>query len=199
MALDFDLIERSKLHASLKLATALGTDCPDLYLLDDFLYRPLLDKLVDYVTNNDLEWAVEEYQKSKNRQKIHWMSDTVIEETHIVLDSLTDLLNATFNRTDQFLGLTIWKDSAGYTIAPHCDRKIIDMAMQIYLSESDVDLATKFEYRGKLLGPKYRKNSGYLQDNSIGVNHFLHTPVPEAHIRYSLYAVWSSGQHLSDT
>ena len=59
-----------------------------------------------------------------------------------------------------------------------------------YLSESTVDLATKFSFNDKILSTDYKKNCGYLVDNSVGVPHYMNTPVPADHIRYSLYAMW---------
>jgi hypothetical protein len=68
---------------------------------------------------------------------------------------------------------------------------MIDLAIQIYLTDDANDLGTKFEYNNKILSTKYQKNYGYLYDNSQGVTHYMTTPVPKNHVRYSLYAMWS--------
>jgi hypothetical protein len=190
MPLDFTLIENSTAYSLDKLSNKTSTISPDLFLLDSFLYPPLLTKLNDYILNTELEWHVDPYREIKNRTKINWVFDSVIEEVHIVMKNLTTVLNQQFNRSDKFLGITIWKDQEGYTIDRHKDRVLIDLAIQIYLFGGTEDLGTKFEYDNTIISADYKENSGYLQDNQTGVVHYLDTPVPKDHIRYSLYAIW---------
>ena len=191
MPLDFTLIDDSTAYSLDKLSNKTSTISPSLFLLDSFLYPPMLTKLNDYILNTELDWHIEPYQATKNRLKINWVADSVIEEVHIVMENLTATLNQQFNRTNRFLGITIWKDQVGYTIERHKDRALIDLAIQIYLTGGTDDLGTKFEYNDKVLAAKYKANSGYLQDNQTGIVHYLDTPVPKNHIRYSLYVIWS--------
>jgi hypothetical protein len=167
------------------------TVSPGLFLLESFLHPILLSKLNDYIINTDLAWQIEPYQATKNRLKINWVADTVIEEVHIVMKNLTAELNRQFNRSNKFLGITIWKDQEGYTIERHKDRALIDLAIQIYLFGGTEDLGTKFEYNNTIISADYKENSGYLQDNQLGIMHYLDTPVPKDHNRYSLYAIWT--------
>lgn len=193
MPLDYPLIEDSKIYSQIRLNNAVETISPDLLFVTDFIYPPLLTKLLGYISNDSLDWQAEIYQESKNRAKLNWTPDTVLEETHIVLDSLTDQLNQTYNKQTRFLGLSIWKDQQGYTIRPHVDQPLISISLQVYLSESSEELDTRFLYDGKVIGPGYNKNSGYIQNN-VGITHFMVNPVPAEHVRYSLYAIWTDSK-----
>jgi len=191
MLLDFELIKQSTQYSLDKLKNIEKTDCPGLFFLSDFLYLPLIDKLVDFIDATDLDWQEQEGQEYKNRLKVNWVPNSVIEETHIVIESLTGSLNKKFNRNNKFLGVSIWKDQEGYGIGKHTDNKIIDVAIQIYLTESAENLGTTFEYNNLTLQAQYQKNHGYLLDGSHQLPHYMNVPVPKEHVRYSLYAVWS--------
>jgi hypothetical protein len=192
MPLDFELIKKSTEYSLDKLKNMTKSNCPALFFLNDFLYHLMIDKLVDFLTATEIDWQVEMYQEQLNRSKINWIPDSVIEEVHIVLENLTLELNQKFNRNNKFLGITIWKDQEGYTIHKHDkDNEIIDIAVQIYLTENLTELGTNFEYNNETIQVNYRKNYGYLYDNSRGVPHYMSVPVPKEHIRYSLYAIWS--------
>lgn len=192
MTLSFDLIENSTAYSLNKLIDIKKTKCPDLFLLDDFLYPQLIDKLIDFLTTQDLNWQKEKYQEYKNRSKINYIPDTVIEEVHTVLENLTDNINKKFDKNNKFIGITVWKDNEGFTSDIHDrDNEIIDMSIQVYLTEDLVNLGTSFIYNNKIIQAKYTKNCGYLYDNNRGVTHYMDIPVPKGHVRYSLYAMWS--------
>lgn len=193
MPLDFELIKKSTEYSLDKLKNMTKSKCPDLFFLNDFLYHLMIDKLVDFLMTTEIDWQLEIYQNQLNRSKISWIPDSVIEEIHIVLKNLTPELNQKLNRNNKFLGIAIWKDQEGYTIDKHDkDNEIIDIAVQIYLTENLTDLGTNFEYNNETIQVNYRKNYGYLYDNSRGVPHYMSVPVPKEHIRYSLYAMWSN-------
>lgn len=192
MPLDQDLISKSTVKSIDSLDKIVSTECPHLFFIEDFLEHSLLKKLISFISTADVEWVKEIDQEYLNRLKLNWVFDSVVEEVHIVLDNLTEKLNQKFNKTNKFIGLTVWKDQEGYTISPHNkDNDLIDIAIQLYLTEGNVDLSTKFEYNGKILHPSYKINSGYLFDNSVGVRHYMITPVPQNYTRFSLYAIWS--------
>jgi len=192
MPLDFDLIDRSTEYSTKQIQNLINTECPYLFFLDSFIDPELLEKLLNFISTEELIWLPETNQEYQNRLKLNWVFDTVVEETHIVLENLTTELNLKFNRNNKFLGLSVWKDQEGYTIGKHNrDNTIIDLAIQLYLTDGDTNLGTTFEYNHSKLQTKYQKNHGYLIDNSIGVTHYMMTPVPKEHTRYSLYAIWS--------
>ena len=189
MSLDFELIASATEYSIAKLNEA-GTG--ELFLLSDFLQPALLTKLTDYIQTAELNWSVDPVYRTHSRTKVNWEPDTVIEETHTVFSGITDTLNTKFNRQNKFIGLNIWKDSAGYAIARHRDNRVIDIAIQIYLTSGPKELATTFEYGNSIVQADYKANSGYLADNKAGLYHYLTTPVPWGHTRYSVYGIWSN-------
>ena len=154
MSLDVKLIETSTEYSLDKLASRTSTECPYIFLLDDFLYPPLLEKLFNFVTTTELTWELVEYQEQFNRHKISWLADSVIEETHIVIQNLTTDINLIVNKPQKFIGINIWKDMHPYTIKGHSDKELISSAMQIYLNSTNINLATQFSHYGTIISPK---------------------------------------------
>jgi len=192
MPLETKLIEQSVEYSLDKLKNTPDTECPNLFFLTDFLHPTFIDKFVDFITTNDLAWQGQEGQEYKNRLKINWVPDSPIEEAHIIMEHLTESLNKKFSRNNKFIGISVWKDQEGYFISQHIDNKDIDVAIQIYLTGETENLGTTFEYNNLSLQAQYQKNCGYLIDDSQQLVHSMSTVVPKDHIRYSLYAIWSS-------
>lgn len=193
MALDFDLIKNSIAYSKKQLIdNKESSACPHLFLLSDFLYPELLEKLLNFISTTHTEWETVIYQENTVRRSITWIPDSVVEEVHMVLESLTDSVNKIFNKQAKFLGINIWKDIHPYSIELHEDNDMVGTAMQIYLSSGPENLNTIFNYNLKTINAIYRKNSGYIMDNSFKIIHGMLTPVPENHIRYSLYATWTN-------
>jgi len=193
--LDFGLINFASKHTALQFSKKVATDIPGLYTLEHFLPTPLLDKLINFAQSHD-KWDYETTVRTKrpypNRMKLNWVPDTVIEEIHMVLDSLTNILNEEFERHNQFIGLSIWKDLPGYSIEKHTDNPIIDFALQIYLSgDPSLNLGTIFENDNQKFCVDYTANTGYIMDNTKKIPHSMPNTVPASYNRYSLYAIWS--------
>lgn len=193
--LDFELINLSYDHAATQLDRKTNTGIPGLYVIENFLPISLLEKLTTFiqVENNWLAETVESgdtpYPK---RMKLNWVPDSVIEETHILLEKLTGKLNKEFQRNNKFMGLSIWKDYTGYSISKHTDNPVIDIALQVYLnSNSTLHLGTDFEYKNQKFSVKYDMNTGYIMDNTKKITHSMQTKVPANYVRYSLYAIWT--------
>jgi hypothetical protein len=198
MSLDFQLIEQSTQHALAQLEKIEQTSCPYIFFIEELLHHVLLEKLLKYVEQENIIWLPEKppldsssYSINPDRKKLNWAPDTVIEEVHIVLDSVTNSINKIWNRSNNFLGLSIWRDTKNFAIRKHTDNPVIDVALQVYLTESSSIPGTVFEYNNKLIQTKYQKNYGYIMDNQAKVSHFLPKPVPANHTRYSVYAIWS--------
>lgn len=191
MPLDFDLIQKSTEYSGKKLDYLENTDCPDLFLVNDFLHENILEKLKQfvYIVPNK-KW--QRVPGSQFRKKITWEPDTVYEEVFQVFLNLTPKINKLFKKNTVFLGLTIWKDETDYLIPVHIDHPKIDIALQIYINDSTVNLATKFIYNDKIIEPKYLTNCGYLLNQSAKIPHYMTIPVPENYTRYSIYAIWST-------
>lgn len=199
MPVDNTLINESTKYSIERLNKKTGTDCPYIFLLDDFLYSSLINKLYNYCISPDSEneWHDQEAfgtikKYKKNRKKINWVSDSVIEETHVILDNLTPYLNSEFKRNNKFLGLSLWKDISGFEIEKHIDNPQIDISLQIYLNSCTEYLGTKFEYNDNVLMTKYVSNSGYLMDNLGKVAHYFDDDIPDDFTRYSLYGIWTN-------
>ena len=193
MSLDMNLINLSIVHSQQFLQKRIVTPSPELWFLQDFIYPALLEKLFEFVTTTpNLNWHLVKGQEQKNRTEVSWESESVIEEIHMVYDSLTASLNLIFDRNLKFNGISVWKDGAGYSYGRHRDINRINVAIQIYLSNGPADLHTKFYFQEQILESKYQKNHGYLMDNINKLPHGIETPVPEDHVRYSLYASWDT-------
>ena len=195
MTIDFKLIEKSIGHSLSSLESS-ELVVPGLLYINNFLDPELLIKLQNYIVNDELTWDIQEHQnnigRSYKRKKINWVSDSVIEETHSMLDKLTDYINQRFNRQNKFLGLSIWKDEFGYQLKPHTDNPVIDIAVQIYLNGDDsMDLGTRFQVNTLVKIP-YKTNHGYLMDNRQNIKHFYNGKFPKDYHRYSLYAIWTN-------
>lgn len=186
MSLDFSLIERSTRYSLQKLSL-IGTATEKLYLLEDFLHPELVSKLTEYV-QTATGWHPAQGYKETFRYQTNWEPDSVVEETHLVFDSLTEQLQSVFASPVHFHGINLWKDTEGYSIARHTDNPVIDIAIQLYLTSGPAELGTVFEY-GPGVRAKYQANCGYLA--TAGLYHRLDTRVPADHTRYSVYAIWS--------
>ena len=89
MPLDFKLIDESTSYSSDQLLKINSTDCPHLFFLKDFINPNLIDKLLNYLLTEEIAWTEELNQEYNNRLKLNWIPESVIEETHTVLDNLT--------------------------------------------------------------------------------------------------------------
>jgi hypothetical protein len=195
MTLDFKLIENSIRYAIDSLNSS-EIVCPGLLCVSELLDPVLLVKLQDYIFDDDLVWERQEDPLAMSiyfgRKKINWIPDSVIEETHMVFDGLTDYINQRFNKQNKFEGLSIWKDEHTYQVPLHTDNPKIDVAVQIYLNGDDnMDLGTRFHVDAVVKIP-YKTNYGYLMDNKQNIRHFYNGKSPEDYYRYSLYAIWAN-------
>ncbi len=197
MSLDFNRIKNSIEHSRKKLSEKKPTLSPDLYLLEDFLYPELITGIVDYVTkSSNVPWEKVKLQENKPRMQITWCPGTIVEETHNVMENLTDSINGLFATNYKFNGIVIWKDTESYTISKHSDNKIIAAAIQIYLNSGPANLNTSF-YSGKDIIPtNYKENFGYLMHNVNCLKHGMTSAVPKDFVRYSMYAIWSQNDRI---
>lgn len=191
MPLDFKLIENNIDHSKSQLIKKTSTGCPYLYLLNDFFDRTMLDKILNYLKAYDKWGPSEPYYEG--RQILNWEFDTVVEEIHISMESLTSEVNTLFNTNhSKFLGLNIWKDEYPFIIPKHTDNPIIGTSIQIYLNDCEENLATKFFYENETLNIPYISNSGYAMNNDFRIFHSMDSKIPLGFERYSLYAIWGA-------
>jgi hypothetical protein len=197
MPLDFTLIEKATNYSIDQFDKKTSTDCPYIFILHEFLDPELLEKLYKFALFNN-NWSIQEDYKKigyrDSRFKLNWASDTVIEETHIVLENLTQVLNQFYNKNNKFLGINLWKDVTGFSLSKHVDNPDIDLAMQIYLNNGSDDLGTTFTYQDTIVKTPYIENHGYIMDNLGKVLHYFDSTIPVDYTRYSLYAIWTKIQ-----
>ncbi len=93
-----------------------------------------------------------------------------------------------------FGGITMWQDRQKYYIQKHTDNPIIEIAIQIYLTDNEPRLPTTFIVDDKDIIPDYKVNAGYIMDNSKQILHYMWPPIPQGQIRNSLYAFWKLTQ-----
>lgn len=190
--LDFNLIEKSVLHIQNVKPKEI---IPGLYQIEDFLFPPLLKKLLSFISSNDIPWvSVDDFArgiKSSPRKKINWLSDSVIEETHKVLESYTPFINRFLNKNNIFEGISIWKDTAGFRIRPHTDNPVFDVALQLFLSDNPgIKKATTFYKDNTVYQLDHVQNTGYIIDNRRKIVHSFTEKIPNDDIRFSLHSVW---------
>jgi hypothetical protein len=148
----------------------------------------ILEKLKCYVDATDnADWA--DRKENPSRKLIVWHADSVIEELHTVCGNLTSLVQTELSTPDiEFMGIQLWKDSAGFNMSWHHDNPIIHVALQVYLLDSPSNYVTSFETGTEVLAVPHVHNTGYLLINTL-----KHTPtstIANGATRYSLYAVW---------
>jgi hypothetical protein len=190
--IDNDLIETSILYASKVTPKEI---IPGLYKIENFLFPPLLKRLLLFVSTNELEWIYETNTNGKDliqpRKKINWLPDSPIEEVHKVLENYTPFINKLLDRNNTFNGITIWKDTSGYQIKPHTDNPIFDVALQLYLSDNpNIKKATTFYLNYDVYTLDHVPNTGYIIDNRKKILHSFTENIPENDIRFSLHSVW---------
>ncbi len=94
---------------------------------------------------------------------------------------------------------SMWKDAEGFNLYPHCDQKVLNVTMQIYLdNECDEKCGTTFlkpvldvEHGEELLTTPYKKGHGYILLNTNKEMHGMMTKVAEGDTRSSLYIVYN--------
>ena len=188
--LNYDLINKNCDQARHSIDQLTSTPSTDLWIIKDFVNQDILDKLQNYIGNvQPDQWSTVAGQENLPRHKITWENDSVIEELHIVCESVTQQLSVRFNRKLKFNGLQIWRDTPGYYFGKHTDHAKIDTSLQLYLFESDPCCGTTFFVNGTRFTIGFFNNIGYVC-TSHQVPHETTTPVPPGVTRYSLYAHW---------
>lgn len=189
--IDRELIEASSLHLqNIKPVEII----PGLYKVENVLYPPLFERLLNFIQTREHDWEKEQgYGRTIDlpRSQLTWLADSPVEEVHTVIENYTKSVNKIFDKTNIFDCIQIWKDLPGFKLIPHTDNPIIDVGLQIYLSENPgIQEATTFYYRDKVIKFPHKQNSGYLMDNSKKILHDFNAAIPENDVRFSLHAIW---------
>ena len=138
-----------------------------------------LENFISTLTEN--QWSPEStpnknMNKYRNRHRINWQNDSIIEELSMSYDAVTPLINKIFNHTKEkvFIGLNIWKDTEGFQTGLHRDNDIIAVAMQIYQGKNvPENCGTRFEIENEMLHLPYKHNSGYVLEQADDIQQRL--------------------------
>jgi len=186
--IDQDLIKSGSQHLKNTLVS-LSSDHNGLILIDDVFTNQIIEKLLKFCVTNDA-WEKVPGQKYKDRGTISWCYDSIVEETHTILEGVTPEIVRLIQRDLVFTGVNLWKDTEGYTVERHTDNTVIQVSLQVYIQNLPT-LSTIFEHDGNLVHTNPSTNSGYISDNSMSIPHWLSNAIPAKFTRYSLHAIWS--------
>ena len=190
--IDQDLINKASQWAISAVNNCQSTQIDDLCMISNLLDAEIADKLKRYIVDGHGQW---ETMHAKHRRAIHWHEDSVIEELHNVIDSLTPVLKQKFHHSElNFLGMQIWNDTAEHGMDWHTDNPIITVALQLYLfDQAPQDCGTTFKNQTHKIEFPYIHNHGYLINTNQppGVLHKISKITPANVNRYLLYCVWS--------
>ena len=192
--IDHQLIKNGEQHIIDSFNMLTPTTSDRLYIINNVFTEDALKKLRQYIsTVADTKWESVEGQELRPRQKISWDPDTIIEELYEICASAADIITRVYQTPPQnFWGISLWKDTAGYSVDWHTDNPNIDIAMQVYLYGNGT-MGTIFLIDGQEFVIPGNHNSGYISNHSSQEKllHRSQCTVPPDQIRYSLYAIWS--------
>jgi hypothetical protein len=187
-------------NASISLQNAL-TDrfqhTNDFCTIKNVFSQEVLHKVNDYILNDsDKPWALETTEHGVEmkvpRSKINWHGETVVEELHCAMESITPEVQVILKKDIKFLGIVLWQDYENYKIDWHSDNPILLATMQIYLAGSTENPGTEFKIsKGNFHTCDFIPNTGYfLNQTQNRLEHHTTGKVPANVSRYSLFGMW---------
>lgn len=203
--IDSSLIDLGKNYCTKQLENIDFVNGKKLGLINNFFPSSVIDKLKIFI-HSAQHWEYQENPKNgvinperqrlssmnpgTQRFKLTFQHDTIMEELYEILNGVTSNLSVIFNKDLSFNGVFVWKDLPGYFAVDHVDNPEIEIAIQIYLTEHEQNIGTIFFVDNKIVETNYKINEGYIMDNSYAIRHRIRLPIPQDHIRYSVYANW---------
>jgi len=194
--IDQDIIKKASdsLHLSLENRHELTKD---FSTINNVFSLDVINKIHEYILNeSDKPWALETTEHGVEmkvpRSKINWHGETVIEELHCAMDSLTTKVQVILKRDIKFLGNNLWQDYENYKIDWHSDNPILLASMQIYLAGSRKNPGTEFKLgEDNFHTCDFIPNTGYfLNQTQSRLEHRTTGSVPANVSRYSLFGMW---------
>ena len=171
----------------------------DFSTVQNIFSQNVLNKVHDYILNDsDKVWALETTSSGEEmhipRNKIIWHSDTIIEELHMAMESITPQVQEVLDNPVNFVGIILWQDYENYKIDWHTDNPILMATMQIYLAGSKKNPGTEFELNeGEYHNCEFVPNTGYfLNQTERRLRHHTTGSVPPNVSRYSLFGMWQN-------
>ena len=170
-------------------------------------------ELKDVLTNREIAYAKDLFNNPKTEKQEIYAHPPETHKIHRQRADFSDIHNISveMQKTMQPIvnkfdleGLAVpcvsmWKDSPGFEIFPHCDQKVLNVTMQIYLDDDcNEKCGTTFlkplmdaEHGEELLTTPYKKGYGYILLNTNKELHGMMTTVAEGDTRSSLYVVYN--------
>lgn len=201
--IDSELIEQCANSIKLSLEKRNSVN-HSLSTIQKVLPENALLKLQKYIENSNVFWqTVDEgtYSQPNTRRKVTWDADTIVEELHVAFEKVTNSINKFFpsNQQQNFIGISLWKDTGGYKMDWHTDNPILSCAIQLYLFDTcPTQCGTTFIVDDNQVEIPFVSNSGYVAFHNVDekLMHKASCIVPENVVRYSLYASWSLTKKL---
>ena len=173
------------------------------------VFPPEIVKFCKTANWDSYEWEVQSKQETLPRKLLKLQScSELISLKNISIEiakELQEKLNLNFEYAERTV-VSLWRDTFGYKSPIHRDFDPeeakrngyfnIPVSMQIYLSESQGDLGTKFYYDHEKTKQKYffpyEINTGYLQINDYDQWHEMIGDIDENENRISCHFIFSN-------
>jgi hypothetical protein len=180
----------------------------NLYRVTDVFPQEIID-FCNSANWNDYLWVTQQGQETLPRLLLNLNSCfplTILKKISCdIAMELQEKLNLKFTNPNKVL-ISVWRDLHGYAAPIHRDFDEVEVkkngyfnipiSMQIYLSESNADLGTKFYYDREKTMPKYffpyEINTGYLQINDYDQWHEMNSDIPVDENRISCHFIFSN-------
>jgi hypothetical protein len=180
----------------------------NLYRVTDVFPQEII-KFCKTANWDSYEWETQLKQEELPRKLLKLQSCTeLLQLKKISINLATELqekLNWQFEYPDKTI-VSLWRDMYGYKSPIHRDFDPfevnqkgyfnIPISMQVYLSESENDIGTKFYYDHEKTNPKYffpyEINTGYLQINDYDQWHEMIGNIGEVENRISCHFIFSN-------
>ena len=180
----------------------------NLYRVTDVFPQEIVDFCKSANWNSYL-WSTQQEQETLPRLLLNLNSCpqlAILKKISVdIAKELEEKLNWKFEFSDRIV-TSLWRDLHGYAAPIHRDfdedetkRKgyfNIPVSMQVYLSESNNDLGTKFYYDREKTNPKYffpyEINTGYLQINDYDQWHEMIGNIGKDENRISCHFIFSN-------
>jgi hypothetical protein len=183
------------------------TVASNLYRVTDVFPHEIIEfcKTTDW---DSYEWESQLKQEELPRKLLKLQSCLNLQKLKLISLQIATELQEKFNWQFEYLDRTIvslWRDLYGYKSPIHRDFDPVEVerngyfnipiSMQVYLSESNNDLGTKFYYDREKTKPKYffpyEMNTGYLQINDYDQWHEMIGDINKDENRISCHFIFS--------
>lgn len=160
----------------------------NLFRVENFYPQELLTQFTETDHLSAL-YKKEEMQDNWPRRKILFDTDSVYEKMDRYVKSMLDNIAGSINCPLLACDTGFWLDEPLFSMDPHLDNDGVQVSMQLYLNDNDINLGTVFYNIDKSIRYKaeYRVNTGYIMINGPSQVHGMGIPVPENTYRISSY------------